>query len=100
MEAIEFKLYITGHSARSDQAIGNLRRLCDELLGGNCAVEVIDVLEEPERAERDRILTTPTLIKARPGPQRRVTGDLSDSGRLVAALSIEGLQTWTEPPSP
>jgi circadian clock protein KaiB len=39
-------------------------------------------------AEREKILATPTLIKELPPPLRRIIGDLSDSGRVLAGLDL------------
>ena len=60
------KLYVTGKTPRAENAITNLRRICDEQLRGEYELEIIDVLEDPERAEHDKVLATPTLIKRLP----------------------------------
>jgi circadian clock protein KaiB len=86
-----FKLYVTGQTPRSERAIANLRRICDEVLDGNFELQIIDVLEQPHLAERDRILVTPTLIKQVPPPARRVLGDLSDTQRVLAELQVQPL---------
>src|SRR5437016_1769521 len=68
-------LYVSGSSSRSEVAIQNLRRLCDTELDDRYELEIVDVLQHPERAEDARILATPTLIKQLPPPLRRVIGD-------------------------
>lgn len=88
MDRYLFRLYVAGRSARSQQAIANLRRIGDERLGGRYELVVVDVLEDPESAETGRILTTPTLVREQPTPPRRVTGDLSDLGRVAEALDL------------
>lgn len=85
---IHLTLFVAGDTPRSQLAIVNLRRLVDGRLAGRCELHVVDVREDPERAESERILTTPTLIKASPAPSRRVTGDLSDLDQVVFALSL------------
>lgn len=50
---------------------------------------MIDVLENPQLAEDDRILATPTLIKALPPPLRRVIGDLSDNDKVLLGLDLK-----------
>ncbi len=67
--AVPLRLFILGRSATMRRAITNARTLGD--------VEVIDVGEHPERAEADRILATPTLIRVDSLPAR-VVGDLGD----------------------
>lgn len=82
------KLYVTGGNARAETAIANLRRICDEDLHGEYALEIIDVLTHPEAAEKERILATPTLIKQLPPPLRRVIGDLSDKDKVLLGLEV------------
>jgi circadian clock protein KaiB len=83
------KLYVAGRSTRSQRAIDNLQRIAEVSPGGHWDIEVIDVIEEPERAERERILATPTLLKDFPPPRRRVTGDMSDLERVVRIIRGE-----------
>jgi len=83
-----FVLYVAGDTYRSEQAIANLRRLCEERLDGQCSIRVVDVTKDPDAAERERILATPTLVKLQPQPTRRVTGDLIDFEQVLAALSL------------
>lgn len=82
------KLYVTGSSPRAEQAIANLKRICDEDLHGDYELEIIDVLKQPELAESDRVLATPTLIKQLPPPLRRVIGDLSDKDKVLLGLEV------------
>lgn len=83
------KLYTTGSSARTESAINNLKRICEEDLQGKYSLEIIDVLERPEIAESARILATPTLIKELPLPLRRVIGDLSDREKVLLGLEVQ-----------
>ena len=83
-----FRLYVAGPSARSRQAVANLRRFADAHLAGRYELVVVDVLADPESAETGRVLTTPTLVREQPAPSRRITGDLSDIGRVAEALDI------------
>lgn len=46
------------------------------------------MLENPQRAEDERILATPTLIKQLPPPLRRVIGDLSDKDKVLLGLEV------------
>src|SRR5207244_9532174 len=68
------KLYVTGKTPRAELAIANLRRICEEDLHGEYQLDIIDVLENPQAAEDEKILATPTLIKRLPPPLRRVIG--------------------------
>jgi circadian clock protein KaiB len=88
-------LYVTGTSPRANIAIGNLQRICEQELEGQYELEVVDVLENPQRAEDEKILATPTLIKQLPPPLRRVIGDLSDKDKVLL-----GLEVRTQAPTP
>jgi circadian clock protein KaiB len=87
------KLYVTGQSPRTEKAIANLRRICEEDLHGRYELQIIDVLENPQLAEDAKILATPTLIKRLPPPLRRVIGDLSDKEKVLL-----GLDVWPDAP--
>jgi circadian clock protein KaiB len=92
MDKYRLKLFITGQTSRSMRAITNLRRICENALGTDYELDIIDVLERPQLAEDDRVLATPTLIKEFPLPVRRVIGDLSDTEKVLLGLelSLEG----------
>jgi circadian clock protein KaiB len=85
------KLYVAGPSPRTNVAITNLKRICEQDLAGQYDMEVIDVLEFPQVAEDERILATPTLIKTLPPPLRRVIGDLSDKEKVLFGLEVQPL---------
>lgn len=82
------KLYVAGNSSRSQLALQNLRRVCDEELPGQCDLSIIDVLENPQAAEEERILATPTLVKESPPPPRRILGDFSAVDKLLEGLAL------------
>ena len=82
------RLYVTGSSPRAETAIANLRRICEQELRGQYELQIIDVLKEPQLAEDEKILATPTLIKQLPPPLRRVIGDLSDTGKVLLGLEV------------
>lgn len=82
------RLYITGRTARSERAIANLHSICENELKGQYEMEVVDVLEQPQLAENEKILATPTLVKKLPPPLRRLIGDLSDIEKVILGLDI------------
>jgi circadian clock protein KaiB len=88
MDKLVLKLYVTGQTSRSLRAIGNLRRICDAHLHDLCEIVIIDVLEQPQLAEVDKILVTPTLIKQLPPPLRRIIGDLENEERVLRGLDV------------
>ena len=83
-----FRIYVTGETTRSWQAVANLHRLCETQLAGRYEMEVVDVVEQPELAERERIIATPTVVRQAPPPTRRVVGDLSDLRLTAVSLGL------------
>lgn len=88
MNKYTLKLYITGHTPRSDRAIANLRQICEEDLDSQYHMMIIDILERPQLAEDEKILATPMLIKELPLPLRRIIGDLSDKEKVLLGLDL------------
>lgn len=82
------KLYVTGDTPRSDRAISNLNELCEENFTKKYKVFIIDVLKQPDVAEKEKIIVTPTLIREFPLPQVRIIGDLSDIKTVLMGLGI------------
>ena len=87
-------LFVTGQSVRSQRAVANIRRLC-EGLRGQCELTIVDVLERPQLAEDEKIMATPTVIRRRPLPVRRVIGDLSDAEKVISWLDLPLLNATT-----
>jgi hypothetical protein len=57
----QLRLYIAGKTGRSIAATANLKRICELHLGGRYAIEVIDLLEQPQLAMADQILASSRL---------------------------------------
>ncbi|MFZ2405877.1 MAG: circadian clock KaiB family protein [Methylobacter sp.] len=97
MNKYHLKLYITGQTPRSESAIQNLRKICEENLDAKYEIEIIDILERPQLAEDERILATPTLIKSLPPPLRRLIGDLSETEKVLVGLDIRPPKSSVNP---
>jgi circadian clock protein KaiB len=82
------RLYVTGATPRSAQAIVNIRKLCEEHLHGRYDLEVVDISQRPTLAEGEQIIATPTLIKKLPLPLRRFIGDMSHTERILLGLDL------------
>lgn len=85
---IRLRLYVVGSSLRSTVALQAVQALC-QAHPDRVSLEVLDVLENPLRADDDRIMATPCLLRLSPEPKRRVFGDLSDHAALVGALGLD-----------
>ena len=87
-EKYVLRLYIAGLTPRSQRAIKNIKKICEEHLNGRYDLEVIDVYQKPVLAKGEQIIAAPTLIKKLPLPLRRFIGDLSDSERILLGLDL------------
>ena len=88
MEPYVLRLFVAGQTPTSEDARQNLERICAEHLHGRCQITVTDIVSDPEHAETHKVLATPTLIKESPSPVRRIIGDLSETQKVLAALSL------------
>ena len=82
------KLYVAGNTPNSIRALKTLKNILDEEFQGVYALKIIDVLKNPQLAEEDKILATPTLSKILPPPVRKIIGDLSDRERVLIGLDL------------
>ena len=82
------ELYITGQSARSEAAVANLQHICRDYVAEPYEIVITDILDQPDAAERENILATPTLIKSCPPPTRRIIGDLSSIDKVLVGLGL------------
>src|SRR6476659_11177605 len=82
------KLYVAGNTPNSVRALKTLNNILETEFQGVYALKVIDVLKNPQLAEEDKILATPTLAKILPPPVRKIIGDLSDRERVLIGLDL------------
>lgn len=93
------KLYVTGTTPRSAQAIANIRTLCDAHLSGRYDLEVVDIYQQPSIAAGEQIIAAPTLVKKFPEPPRRMVGDFSDAKKVLIGLDLRATEQAAEAPS-
>ncbi len=82
-------LYVAGMTPRSQNAIKNINKICQENLRGHCDLQVIDVFRHPRLAKGEQIIAAPTLIKKLPLPLRRFIGDLSNTEQIILGLDLK-----------
>ena len=87
------RLYVAGQTPKSVAAIANIKKLCDQYLPGRYSIEIVDLLKNPELAQRHQILAIPTLIRELPEPIKRIIGDLSNTERVLVGLDIDTVRT-------
>ncbi len=86
---VVLQLYVTGWTPQSDAALRNVKVLFKQLKA-QYSLEVVDLLADPDIAERERVIATPMLIKRSPLPVRRIVGDMSEQKELLEGLGLVG----------
>ena len=85
-----FRVFVAGNSWRSQRVVRALHDLCAAQGLSRYRVEVVDVLQDPAGAERDRVLALPMVMRVAPEPVVRVVGDLSDDRLATEVLGLRG----------
>jgi len=83
------RLFVTGMTQRSADAIATIKALCATHLAGHYELEVIDLYQHPELAKDEQIIAAPTLVKKLPPPLRKMIGNLSDVERVLVGLDLQ-----------
>jgi circadian clock protein KaiB len=83
------RLYINDSTPKSQRAVENLQRVCDEHLHGRYNLEVIDIHRHANLARDEQIIAVPTLIKRLPAPLQRLVGDMSDLKKVLFGLDLK-----------
>lgn len=83
------RLFITGITPRSLEAIEKVRELCEEHLKGRYKLEIIDLYKQPDKARTNQVFAAPTLVRLLPLPVRKVIGDMTEKEKLLSGLDIE-----------
>ncbi len=84
----ELKLYIVGRTGRSKKAVEDLTAVLEADLRGQYFLKIIDIMENPQLAEKDKILATPTVVKTCPPPVRKIIGDLGQRETVLTVLDL------------
>jgi hypothetical protein len=79
---------VAGGAPPSETARSKLSALLQDLRLEDLAVDVIDVLEQPDRALKDQIFVTPTLIRHQDSGRKVLIGDLRDETVLKRFLGL------------
>ena len=82
----KLRLYVAGQTLKAEKTFEDLKSLLEGTFKGQYTLEVIDVLKNPQLAEDDKILATPTVVKRLPPPIRKVIGDLHSKEKVRLVL--------------
>lgn len=91
------RLFVTGTTQRSLEAVQAIRTLCEEFLSGRYDLEIVDVYQQPGAAASEQIIAAPTLVKSFPLPIKRIIGNLSDRDKILVGLNLARADA---PPAP
>lgn len=70
------RLYVAGDSPNSNLACRVVAETCEKYAPGQYLLEIIDVLNELERAQQDGVRIVPALVRVRPLPEQRIAANL------------------------
>jgi circadian clock protein KaiB len=82
------RLFITGANVNSIRAVSNIRQICEQYLRGYYTLEIVDVYQQQNLAEKEQLIALPLLIKKQPLPERRLIGDFSDTDKVLKGLGF------------
>lgn len=92
---IELVLYVSAASPASMQAQGNMERVLAAFNRDDVAYSICDLQQNPETADHDRVVFTPTLVKRYPTPRLWIIGDLRDGDIVADLLRASGVSPLT-----
>lgn len=84
----ELRLYVAGHTPKAITAFTNLKKICEQYLDGQYKIEIIDLLDNPQLAQQDKIFALPTLVRKIPRPFKQIIGDLSNPEKILVGLEL------------
>ena len=81
------RLFVSGNSPATEQTLKSLHELLENTIRHPYTLKVIDIFNHPDQAEENQISATPTLLRVRPLPVRRIVGDLNDLEKVLRILA-------------
>ena len=82
------RLFISGASSNSVKAVNNIKQICEGHIKNNYILEVIDVHQQQNLAEKEQLIALPMLIRKKPLPERKLIGDMSDTKKVLKGLGL------------
>ncbi|WP_107667330.1 circadian clock KaiB family protein [Cyanothece sp. BG0011] len=83
------KLYIASNTVNSQLAITTLTEIYHDDLNDDYHIEIIDILDNFEKAETEKIVAIPTLLlQSASSSQRRLVGNLSDRKQVLQEIKM------------
>jgi circadian clock protein KaiB len=82
------RLFIAGNNIRSQMAVENVKKICEEYLKGRYELEVVDIYQDHSKNPVDLVLAAPTLVKKLPLPLRKIIGDMTRKDKVLVGLDL------------
>lgn len=90
MTHVSITIYISQMNGKTERAIAELRNVLAEHFPDHHELEVVNVLQMPEKALEEGIFVTPTLVRNIPEPVLKVLGDLSNMRAALTKIDLIG----------
>ncbi|WP_019504976.1 circadian clock KaiB family protein [Pleurocapsa sp. PCC 7319] len=81
------QLFISSNNPTAEQTLGSIHQLLEQGLTSPYTLKVIDIDKNPEQAEINQVIVTPTLVRVAPKPVKRIVGQLDDIQRILHIIS-------------
>jgi circadian clock protein KaiB len=88
MHHYEFTLFISQRQRGGMCAVESVEQVCERHIKNDYKLKIVDIEDEPDEAERNYVLATPTLIVEWPLPKRRVIGCFTDLEELARVMGV------------
>ena len=86
-------LFVAGNDGTVQLVRRRLEKICNQHLKDHCLIDVVDIIEQPEKADEFDIIATPALLRRHPKPMRRVIGDLSLTHKVLAGIGLPPIES-------
>ncbi|HRE85364.1 MAG: circadian clock protein KaiB [Candidatus Accumulibacter regalis] len=91
MSKLQLTLYVAGVNDEIRQQVASLGRTMNAEVGlDHWVLDVVDVLEEPEKALQGDVFATPTLVRLVPLPVLKLLGAISQSEKILSIIASDG----------
>ena len=87
---VRLTIYVAQLTPAIEQEFDLLKEALEQHYPNNYEMNVVNVLEMPEKAIERDVFVTPTVIRELPEPVLRILGDLSDHRTILTAIELDG----------
>ncbi len=81
------RLFIKSDNSHAEKTLSSIHQLLEQGLANPYTLKVIDISKNPEQAAIHQVTVTPTLVRVKPKPVRRIIGQFDDIQRVLKIIS-------------